>query len=123
VPYALFFGAVFAIGAFNQWRFKTGWQVTSGRMQPTAFVRDVYITLLYTALPMMVVAASGGALFVLTELFEDSRTPVAVQAVIGLIVVFAGASVWLMKEFLRPTRSRTPTWLRDDPWYNTLRGR
>ena len=114
------FGFGVILFAFFQWRFKSGWQMQTGRLAPRAATRDLVIRLGFTALPGLIVCLSAVGLF-LVALIYDEADPNAVQVLLVLVFAtgFFGAGVWLAKEFYRPTQRRTPTWLRQEsggPW-------
>jgi hypothetical protein len=87
-------------------------------------MRDINIALLYMALPSAILTATGGVFLLVYEYIgahTDSMLHKA--AAICVAVLFIGSGGWAAKEFLRPTKRRTPQWLRSDPWYDQLRNR
>lgn len=115
--------AMFALFTFQHWRFRTGWQM-SKRSSRTESTRDLYITLLYTALPNMVVTACAAILLTMTKLFGTEGHGVLLKAVVVfLFVALVCSGIWGAKEFRHPTERRTPSWLRTDPWFRDSFGR
>jgi hypothetical protein len=114
---------MFALFASQQWRFRTGWQMDK-RSPRTELTRDLYITLLYTALPNMLVTGCAAILLTMTQLFGTEGHGVLLRAVVVfLFLAMVGSGVWAAKEFRNPTFRRTPDWLRADPWYRESQGR
>lgn len=99
------------IFGFAHWRFRTGWQMTSGRMAPRNAVRDLVLRLGYIALPGLLGTAAAGLFFAVSLTIGGDPNPVQVLAILVLGVVFVVCAIWLAKEFYYPSKRRTPEWL------------
>jgi hypothetical protein len=117
VIYIVLSVAMFALFAFHEWRFRTGWRM-SKRPSRAELTRDLYITLLYTALPNMYLTACAAILLTMTKLLGTEGHGVLMKAiVVFLFLALVGSGIWAAKEFRKPTERRTPSWLRADPWF------
>src|SRR3954454_18548500 len=113
--WVIVFGLIcFLTSALMHWRFKTGWQMTSGRMKPSPAFYPTYVCLLFAALPMMIGTIGFTAIGVLGrfDLISKSWAWADLMLIAG-IVALAGVG-WGVKEFYSPTRSRTPAWLAEN---------
>jgi hypothetical protein len=99
------------IWALMHWRFKSGWQMTSGRMVPSPSFFPTYVCMLYAALPFTIGSVGLTTGLVLGRFDLTSKSWVwADLMLLALTALLAGAG-WGVKEFFSPTRSRTPAWL------------
>jgi hypothetical protein len=99
------------VAAFTHWQFRTGWQMTTGRLAPSSGLRDLFIHIGYAALPNAIAFGSATLALVLMKIAGDSYTQASAYGVVVLGFVFLGSIGWAIKEFHRPTLRRTPSWL------------
>jgi hypothetical protein len=85
--------------------------MTEGRLVPSTAMRDLMIRLGYAALPNAITFGSGSLALVVMKIAGDSYTQIDAYCVILLAAVFICSAAWGVKEFYRPSRRRTPTWL------------
>lgn len=102
------------LGAFSHWRFRTGWQMTSGRLRPRPAMRELLVLLGYPALPSTIGMFSCGLAMTIGRIWWGSHNVLYVGSVLMLAVVSFGAGCWAIKEFNRPTKRRTPDWLKQE---------
>ncbi|VXB15721.1 hypothetical protein AERO9AM_10567 [Aeromicrobium sp. 9AM] len=67
--------------------------------------------------------ASGTVLLLVGRVWRGSHSWVFGYTVLSLGLVLLGSFVWFVKEFLRPTRRRTPDWLKHDEQWQVMSGR
>ena len=97
--------------ALNHWRFRTGWHMDERYgLGPTA--REFVIMLGYISLPGAIASASSLAMVLLGKLaFATGNAWVGFSAML-LLVVALGSGLWMAKEWFKPSRRRTPDWLK-----------
>lgn len=105
---------VFGLGAFifalSHRRFRTGWKMKE-QYGSRPMERELVIMLGYIALPGAIGSASLFAMLLLGKLaFPTSNEWVGFSAML-LAVVAVGSFIWMAKEWINPSRRRTPDWL------------
>jgi hypothetical protein len=97
--------------ALSHWRFRTGWHMDE-RYGLGPKSREFVIMLGYISLPGAIGSASTLAMVLLGKLaFLTKNEWVGFFAMV-LVVVALGSFVWMAKEWVKPTRRRTPDWLK-----------
>jgi hypothetical protein len=94
--------------ALMHWRFKTGWQMTWGRMIPSPNVYPTYVCMLYAGLPFTIGSLGLTTIGVLGRLDLISTSWVGADLMLLAVMVALAGGGWGVKEFCSPTRSRTP---------------
>lgn len=105
------FGLCALIFVFMHWRFRTGWHMDE-RYGLGPKSREFVIMLGYISLPGAIASASLFAMLLLGKLaFPATNEWVGFTAML-LAVLAMGSFVWFGKEWFKPSRRRTPDWLR-----------
>ena len=98
-------------GFFNHWRFRTGWHLRD-RYQHRPDAKAFVIMLGYAALPAAIAAASMAAMLVMFRAAGSKPTAGLGYPIMFLAVVTVVSCTWMAKEYFRPSRRRTPDWLK-----------
>ncbi|MCW2751975.1 MAG: hypothetical protein JWR83_3085 [Aeromicrobium sp.] len=96
------------------WRFRTGWSLSSDTLLARPVKRYLVIDLGFTALPGVFGTAAMTGLLLIGRIWRGSHSWVVGYTIVGLGLVLLGSGVWFVKEFFRPTKRRTPDWLKHD---------
>lgn len=104
------FGLGALILALTQWRFRTGWKMNE-QYGSRPMEREIAIMLGYIALPGAIASASLFAMLLLGRLAYLKSNEWIGLSVMLLFVVAAGSGAWMAKEWLKPSRRRTPDWV------------
>lgn len=97
--------------ALNHWRFRTGWHMDA-RYGIGPMERELVIMLGYISLPGAIAFASSFAMVLVGRVaFATSNEWIGFSAML-LLVVALGSFLWMVKEWVKPSRQRTPDWLK-----------
>lgn len=105
------FGLGALIWALTHWRFRTGWKMEE-QYGSRPLEREFVIMLGYIALPGAIGSASLFAILLLGKFAYPTSNEWIGFTVMLLAIVSLGSFVWFAKEWLKPTRRRTPGWLK-----------
>ena len=107
----VFFAVTALILALSHWRFRTGWHMDERYgLGPTA--REFVIMLGYISLPGAIASTSLFAMLLLGKLAHPTSNEWVNFSVMLLLVVALCSGLWMAKEWFKPSRRRTPDWLK-----------
>ncbi|MCW2786977.1 MAG: hypothetical protein JWP74_3494 [Marmoricola sp.] len=98
--------------ALMDWRFRTGWKILRGRLAIRREMFDLYISYSYAAFPAIFGGLSISGLFLIYQIWPNATSVPFKTAIFTLDAMFVGSGGWSIKEFLSPSKSREPEWLR-----------
>ena len=111
--FAIVFAALLCVESLlSHWRFRTGWHMTTGRLATKPALRALLVSLGYSALPSAIASGSLTGMFTIMRFRDGRLNTFAADVILLLGIGFLFCSGWAIKEFDRPSRRRTPTWLK-----------